>query len=107
MIIVLESILPHAAMGILVKKKLFDKVNGFDESIKLAEDHDFARRAAKFSKFGIIKSIDIFTSTRRFKKDSWFMTGAKFFLCQLHMIFIGPVRSTIFNYKFNHYKKIK
>ena len=104
MIVTLESILPHAAMGILVDSELFKRLNGFDESITLAEDHDFARRAAKFAKFGIIKSTDIFISTRRFKKDSWLITGTKFFLCQLHMIFIGPVRSNIFNYKFNHYK---
>lgn len=104
MIVFLENILPHAAMAIVVKKEVFEKLNGFDETIKLAEDHDLGRRAAKFAKFGIIRSSEILISTRRFKKDGWIITGMKFFLCQLHMIFIGPVRSNIFNYKFNHYK---
>lgn len=114
MIVVLEKILPHSAMGIIVKKELFNKLNGYDESIKLAEDHDLARRAikfakfgiSKFAKFGIIRSMELSVSTRRFRKDSWIVTGTKFFLCQLHMIFIGPVRSNIFNYKFDHYKKL-
>ena len=103
----MEKILPHAATGIMVKKNLFEKLNGFDESIKLAEDMDFARRARKIFKanFGIIRSVKIFTSDRRLKTDGWFSIGAKFFLCEMHMIFIGPVRSDIFKYRFNHYKK--
>lgn len=111
LIIVMEKILPHAAMGILAKKDLFVRLNGFDETIKLAEDHDFARRAGKIAKFGIIRSVKLYSSDRRAKTDGWFRTGIKFLFCQLHMIFIGPVRSDIFKYKFGHYdnndKKIK
>ena len=105
-VILLEKILPHAAMGILVKKDLFQKLNGFDEEIKLAEDMDLARRAKnKFkANFGIIRSVKIFASDRRFKTDGWFSTGARYLLCEFHMIFIGPVKSDIFKYKFNHYK---
>jgi len=103
-IILLENILPHTATAILVEKKIFDKLDGFDENIKLAEDHDFGRRAAKLAKFGIIKSTKIFVSDRRFKRDGWIKTSMRYFLCELHMIFIGPVKSDIFKYKFNHYK---
>ncbi len=105
MIIFWEKILPHSAVGILVKKKLFEKLVGYDETITLAEDHDLARRAVKYGKFGIIRSTNILMSDRRFKKDGWWTTGVKYFLCEMHMIFIGPVRSNIFKYKFNHYKK--
>jgi len=91
-ILLLEKILPHAAMGILVKKEIFKKLNGFDKSITLAEDHDFARRAKKIGKYGIIKSNKIFVSIRRFRKDGWLKIVLKYFLCELHMIFIGPVR---------------
>ena len=105
-IVLLESVLPHAAMGILVKRDLFEKLKGFDESIKLAEDMDFARRAKNNfkAKFGIIKSVRIYFSDRRLKKDGWILTGIKFFLCELYMIFIGPARSNIFKYKFDHHK---
>ena len=88
-----------------MKKEFFEKLNGYDEDIKLAEDHDLGRRAAKNSKFGIIRSVEILVSDRRFKKDGWANIGMKYFLCELHTIFIGPVKSDIFNYKFNHYKK--
>lgn len=104
-IILLEKILPHAAMGILIKKELFEKLNGFDEDITLAEDHYLARRAKKLGKYGIIRAAKIFVSTRRFKKEGWFKTYFKYLLCELHMIFLGPVRSDIFKYKFDHYNK--
>ena len=105
-IVLMESALPHAAMGIFCKKELFEKLGGYDEDVKLAEDHYLARRAQKLfkAKLGIIKSTEIFVSDRRFKTDGWFSVGIRYFLCEMHMIFIGPVRSDIFNYKFNHYK---
>ncbi len=98
----LEKILPHAATGILVKKNLFEKLGGFDEDVKLAEDMYLARRAKKIAKFGIIRSVKIYASDRRVKEDGWLKIGLKFFLCELYMIFIGPVRSDIFKYKFGH-----
>lgn len=103
-IIILEKILPHAVQ-ILVEKNLFEKLNGYDESIKLAEDHDLARRAKKIAKFGIIKSTKVFISDRRFREDGWFAIAFRYLLCELHMIFLGPVRSDIFKYKFDHYSK--
>lgn len=106
-ILLLEKILPHASMGILVEKELFLKLKGFNESIKLAEDHELARRAKKLGKFGLIRSTELFVSIRRFEKDGWLLTALKYFLCELHMIFFGPVRTDIFNYKFGHYLKNK
>ena len=104
-IIFLEKILAHAAMGILINKGLFRKLNGFDEDIKIAEDHDLARRAKKIGKYGILKSEKIYISLRRFKKDGWFKTALKYLFFELYMIFKGPVKSEIFKYKFNHYKE--
>lgn len=108
-IVLLESALPHAATGILAKKNLFEKLGGFDEEIKLSEDMYLARRAVKEfkAKFGIIKSTEIFVSDRRFKTDGWISVGIRYFLCELHLIFIGPVKTDIFKYKFNHYNKTK
>lgn len=104
-IIFLEKILPHAAMGILIKKELFEKLNGFDEDIKIAEDHDLARRAKKIGKYGVLRSTKIFISERRFQKDGWLKTALKYLCCEFYMIFFGPVKSETFKYKFNHYKK--
>lgn len=57
-----------ATNSALVKKEIFKKINGFDEKIKIAEDHDFAKRAARIGKFGFIKTEPVLTSTRRFER---------------------------------------
>ncbi|MBU2545160.1 glycosyltransferase [Patescibacteria group bacterium] len=106
-IFLLEKTLPHAAMGILIEKKLFNKLNGYNEDITLAEDHDLARRAGKLSKYGILKSVRLHVSDRRFEKEGWFKTYSKYLLCEGHMIFIGPVKKDIFKYNFDHLKNKK
>jgi len=105
-IFLLEKVLPHAAMGILIDKNLFDKLGGFDEKVTLAEDHDLARRAKRLGKYGIIKSSQIYVSDRRFRKDGWIKTGFKYLLCEGHMILIGPVKKDLFKYTYGYFKKI-
>ena len=107
MIVMLEKIAPYSIIGVLIKKSLFSKLNGYDETIKLSEDRDFGKRAIEYGKFGIIKSTEIFISDRRFEKDGWATTTIKYLLSELHAFFIGPIKSDIFNYKFNHYKDEK
>lgn len=104
-VLALARVLAHAAQVILVKKNLHQKLKGFDETIKLAEDHDYAKRAKKIGKFGIIRTPRFFSSLRRFEKDGWVKTYLTYILCESHMIFLGPVKSEIFKYKFNHYEK--
>ncbi|MCX6815958.1 MAG: glycosyltransferase [Candidatus Aenigmarchaeota archaeon] len=61
---------PHApGIAIAVRRKDFKRVNGFDENLKVMEDHDFAMRVGKFGKFKFSKETCVFTSTRRM--DKW------------------------------------
>jgi glycosyltransferase involved in cell wall biosynthesis len=91
----------YATNSLMVKREVFEKIGGFDEEIKIGEDHDFAKRASKISKFGFIEAEPVLTSTRRFEKDGRLKTYLKYFLAGLHMIFIGPVKSDIFKYRKN------
>jgi len=101
--LITEKFLPQAMNVILVKKELHRKIGGFNEEVKIGEELDYLRRGVKFGKFGVLRSTKIFASPRRFEKDGWFTTWSKYFLCQLHMIFLGPVKSDILKYRFNHY----
>lgn len=96
----------HATQAVLVKMETHQAINGFDEEIKLGEDQDYAKRAARIGKFGFIDSVVAFSSLRRFKSDGRLTTYSKYFLCGFYMFFFGPVKSDIFKYKFNHYKNI-
>jgi len=100
-----EKFLAHATQVILVKKKVHKKVGGFDREIKLAEDHMYAREIQKMGKFGIIKTEPVIGSSRRFKKEGRIKTFLKYVIAEFYTIFFGPIKSDIFKYKFNHYKK--
>lgn len=102
-VLILEHFLPHATMGILIDRALFELLNGFDETIKMAEDHDLVRRAKRVGKYGLIKSIKIFVSPRRFEKDGGLKTYGKYLQAELYMIFKGPVKKELFEYQFSHY----
>jgi len=103
-ILMLERIIPHASQVILVKKDLHNRNKGFDESIKLAEDHSYVRKAKNLGKYGIIHSVRILSSLRRFEKDGWIRTYLRYILAETHMLLIGDIRGDIFRYRFNHYK---
>jgi glycosyltransferase involved in cell wall biosynthesis len=66
--VLFEMIAPSGGgMGIVVKKSVFDKASGFDESLTY-EDIAFIRRASRMGKFGML-SEKIGISVRRFEKQ--------------------------------------
>ncbi len=98
-----QNFLAHAYNVILVKRKIHKTIGGFDEEIKMAEDHAYARAASKFGKFGFIKTEPILTSSRRFDRDGRLKTYLKYFLAGLYMFFRGNIKADIFQYRFDHY----
>ena len=90
---------PNAAgAGILCKKNLHQSVKGFDQSIKLSEDIDYAKRCGKKGKFRILKSPRLYVAMRRFENEGRLKTGSKLFLSALHRIFFGEIKSDVFKY---------
>ncbi|MFA5742765.1 MAG: glycosyltransferase [Candidatus Paceibacterota bacterium] len=87
---------------IFVRKEIHEKISGFDETIKLAEDHEYAQRAVKFAKFGILKSYPIVVSVRRFNRDGRLNIAVKYVLCEAYMELKGPIRSDLFKYRFGY-----
>jgi len=88
---------------IFAKKEVHQLVRGFDEKIKLAEDHDYVFRISKIAKFDFLKSVRIPVSVRRLNKDGRFNIATKYLAVEMHLIFLGPIYSNIFNYKFGHF----
>lgn len=87
---------------IFVKKDIHKKINGFDESIILAEDHDYVRRARKVGKFSYLRSYKIPISVRRLSKEGRVKIALKYIAIELHLIFLGRIRNHIFNYRLGH-----
>jgi glycosyltransferase involved in cell wall biosynthesis len=106
--VALGKILPHIpGFCFFIKRSVYEAVGGFDVDIKLAEDHELARRGSKIGTFGFLFTQCIPVSTRRFESDGRFATAIKYILCELHMLTIGPVKTNIFKYKFGHHNENK
>lgn len=102
----LEGVFPYAASFFLVKREINERLGGFDETIKISEDHSYVRRASKIGKFGILKFSKLPLFLRRFQKEGIMKTGLKYIFCNLFNISLGDVRTDIFRYNFGQYKQI-
>jgi glycosyltransferase involved in cell wall biosynthesis len=92
----------YATNSVLVKREIHQKIGGFDEEIKIAEDHVYVKRARRFGKFGFIKTEPVLTSTRRFEQNGRAKTYLKYFLAGIYMFLFGDIKSDIFKYRFNN-----
>ncbi|MEY4723142.1 MAG: hypothetical protein RLZZ324_655 [Candidatus Parcubacteria bacterium] len=102
---VTQDTVPHApGFCIFARKSVHDKIAGFDETIKLAEDHDYVNRAGKVAKFGLLKSARIPVSVRRFDRDGRLNIAVKYLLCEVYMRTKGKVTTDVFKYSFGHKK---
>ena len=90
--------------GIFCKKALHEKVKGFDKTIRLSEDMDYARRCGKYEKFRIIKNSKLIYSMRRYYKEGRFRVGLKLFLSALYRLFFGEIRTDVFKYNLKYRK---
>jgi glycosyltransferase involved in cell wall biosynthesis len=94
---------PHAGgFAIFVDRDLFERVGGFDETLKLAEDHDFVKRAARYAPLHMLESTQIRMSVRRLVKDGRFSYSAKCIQVELHRLFKGEITEDIVDYQFGY-----
>lgn len=101
----MQYIYPHmVGQCIFSTKEIHNKLRGFDGTIKFAEDNDYVNRSRKFTKFRILKTVRVYSSTRRFENENRFFLSLKYFLCPFYRIFFGEIRTNIFKYGFR-YKK--
>jgi glycosyltransferase involved in cell wall biosynthesis len=97
---------PHAAgFCILVKRGLFEKVNGFNEHLKIAEDHDFVKRASRFARLRVLKSVKIRVSIRRLKKEGRFVLIGKYLKVESQMMMRKNLKKDIIAYEFGEFDK--
>jgi glycosyltransferase involved in cell wall biosynthesis len=94
--------LKPAANGpcIIIEKKLFNKLKGFDDTIVFGEDFEITQRAWKINaKFKVFPEPILYVSARRFEQEGIPTTVYKTIKSLLHQLFIGPIRKPIFEYK--------
>ncbi|MDR0455417.1 MAG: glycosyltransferase [Treponema sp.] len=91
---------------IFVTKRLFLRIGGFDETIYVAEDNDFVKRASIFSALRYLSSAYIMVSIRRFEKEGRFAYMKKGIKLNLYRTFKGEIRSDeVVKYDFEGFDK--
>jgi glycosyltransferase involved in cell wall biosynthesis len=100
-----QLLMAHApGFCIFATREIHARIDGFDESIKLAEDHDYVERAAKLGKFRLLHGARIRVSVRRFERDGRLAIFAKYLLAELHLLTRGQIRHDGFRYTFGYPK---
>jgi len=100
----LQLILPISPRApgfcIFVRREVHERIAGFDETLKMSEDHDYVRRAAKHGKFGLLSSARIPVSMRRLEKEGIVGLALKYLWCEMYALAGKPIRSMPFEYEF-------
>jgi len=103
---IIQPLSPRApGCCILSKRNVHEKIGGFDESLALSEDIDYARRAKQYGKFGILTNIRIPVSMRRVGKEGLVGLGLKYAWCEIYALAGKPVRKTPFKYEFGTFNQ--
>lgn len=98
---IIQPVSPHApGFCILSKRFVHEKMGGFDESLALSEDIDYARRAKRYGKFGMLTSTRIPVSMRRVGKEGLMGLGLKYAWCEIYALMGKPVHEAPFEYEF-------
>jgi hypothetical protein len=102
---VVQPISPRApGFCILARREVHQAIGGFDESLKLSEDHDYVRRASQYGEFGVLTSVRIPVSMRRLDKEGLTRLALKYLWCEMYALAGKPVHSTPFEYEFGAHR---
>lgn len=92
-------------VGIMVKTNLHFKVNGFDETLFIAEDYDYCKRIGKVGRFRVLRSKRLDYSIRRLDKEGTFNVALKWLKMGAYTFFAIPIKKKMTTYDFGHYDK--
>ncbi|MCX7755863.1 MAG: glycosyltransferase [Anaerolineales bacterium] len=97
---------PHApGFCIIISRRLFRRVGGFNESLKLAEDHDLVKRASQFRPLRVLNSARVQVSVRRLEKEGRVNLISKYVAVELYRILLGEIKTDIFKYEFGNFSR--
>ncbi|MGC9517669.1 MAG: MJ1255/VC2487 family glycosyltransferase [Methanomicrobiales archaeon] len=99
-----ESIKPHGAgcYGILTRKELHYKVDGFDEELDFGEDTDYIERVAKISSFKVLREPKLLVSTRRLEKEGTKNLAFKYIKSTVYQFAGKKITAEQLDYEFGH-----
>lgn len=97
----MQYVSPHApGFCILVRRDTHEAIGGFDETLALAEDHEYVQRAAETGKFRVLHDVAMSTSMRRIEKEGLIRLAFKYLYSELYVVSGRPMHEVPFEYEF-------
>jgi glycosyltransferase involved in cell wall biosynthesis len=88
---------------LFMKKKLFSKINGYDPSLKLGEEHDLIKRAKKSgANYKFYMNFNVNIAPRRLQKEGFCKLLAKATYSEIYRLFF-KIKKNIFKYEYGKY----
>lgn len=85
--------------NIIIEATLFDKLKGFDATLKLAEDHDLVQRARKLGVLlKILKTPVLYPSFRRPEKIGYLRFITQYAISGLYTLTGEPIKKELYSY---------
>ncbi len=86
--------------SMIVERKFFTIVGGFNEKVYLGEDHQFIRDAQKWGvRAKLLHNVRLKYSLRRMKQEGQLQFYYKNLIATLHILFKGNIKNKIFDYQ--------
>jgi len=83
---------PHSpGFCILISRRLFERIGGFDETLRLAEDHDLVIRASRYRPLRVLESTFFWVGVRRFIKEGRLNYAGKVIYAEIYRWFRGRI----------------
>lgn len=79
--------------AILVKREAHIYINGFDETITVAEDHNYLKRISLCHKYSFSLYPCVKLNIRRFARYGILKMSLKYFIIEMHRLYIGEIRN--------------
>lgn len=96
-----QKFAPHAVgLFIIARRDVHERIGGFDESVVLAEDHDYVRRASKIGEYGLLRGVKVCTSMRRVHHEGRWRILRIFWFSEMRTLRGIPIREIPFPYEF-------
>lgn len=93
------------ARNLYVRREIFNKVGGFDEKIAVGEDQEMVHRILKNGdNFIFLKTVSLYTSTRRMAKEGRTKYALKMMRFGLQIMVRGHRKSNV-EYEFGNFKQ--
>ncbi len=101
---IIQKISPHGpGYYIFSKKEIHNRINGFNEKLKLSEDHDYVKRASKAGKFSFLFQPQVTFSFRRIREEGRIKVFIKYLYAELYRFFYKDIKEEIVDYKFGQH----